>query len=313
MFPDNAKAAIVVPLDKKKPDKNDTSNFRSVSLLNTFYVRAIKDQLVLSIENYLSPMVSEYIITHLIEERRECLHENFVLGSVLTNLPKAFDCIAHDILIAKLAAYGFSGTALHYVYSNLSNRKQCVRINNTHSNHQKIISGVPQGSILEPIYFNLSINLTISELIDILQSESEIVIDWFKNNKVIVNPDKSQVILLDKRKSDYINQHIVVDNQNIKVVSSAELLEIRIDNKLNFNLHIRNICRSAANQLNALIRIKRFLCFEEKKILINSSFMENFNTIQMFSSASSLKKIENLQKRSLRFLRNDYEISYEEL
>ena len=207
---------------------------------------------------------------------------------MLTDLSKAFDCIAHDLLIAKLVAYGFSDTALRYVYSYLSNQKQCVRINNMYSNYQKIISGVPQGSISGPIVFNLSINdlfffvsdvslhnfadtsafaETILELTDVLQSGSEIVIDWFKNNKMIVNPDKFQAILLDKRKSGHTNQRIVVDNQYIKVVSSVELLGIQIDDKLNLNLHVSNICLSTANQFNALIRLKRFLGFKEKRIL----------------------------------------------
>ena len=170
---------------------------------------------------------------------------------MLTDLSKTFDCIAHN-LIARLVAYGFSNTALRYVYSYLSNRKQCVCINNTYSNYQKIISGVPQGSILGPIFFNLSINNllffvsevllnnfadentlsafaeTILELIDVLQSGSEIVIDWFKNNKMIVNPDEFQAILLDK--SDHTNQRIVVNNQNITVVSSEELLGIDDEN-----------------------------------------------------------------------------------
>ena len=68
--------------------------------------------------------------------------------------------------------------------------------------------------------------------------------------------------------------------------------------------------------LNALIRLKRFLDFKEKRILLNSYFIANFNycpLVWMFSSASSLKKIENLQKRALRFLYNDYEISCEKL
>ena len=204
---------------------------------------------------------------------------------MLTDLSKAFDCITHDLYIAKLAAYGFSDTALRCIYSYLINRKQCVcnisNINNTYSNHQKIIIlGVPQGSILGPIFFNLSINdlfffvsdvslqnfandntlsafaETILEMIDVLQSGSEIIIDWFKNNKMIVNPDKFQAILLDKRKSGHTNQRIAVDNQNRKVVSFVELLGNQIDDKLNFSLHLSNICRSAVNQLNALIRLK---------------------------------------------------------
>ena len=157
---------------------------------------------------------------------------------------------------------------------------------------------------------------TILELIDILQSGSEIVIDWFKSNKMIVNPDKFQAILLDKRKSDHTNQCIAADNQNIKVLSSVELLGIQIDDKLNFNLYISNICSSTSNQSIALIRLKRFLGFKEKRIVIKSFSKGNFNycpLVWMFSSASSLKKIENLKKRVLKFLYNDYGISCEEL
>ena len=258
------------------------------------------------------------------------MDNNFVVGAVLIDLSKAFDCIPHDLIIAKLSAYNFSDEALSWIYSYLTNRRQCVRINNTHSQLETIISGVPQGSILGPILFNLSINdlfffvvlaslynfaddntlsafaTTVSGLIKILESESEVVIDWFKINKMVVNPDKFQAIILDKRKRDHTDEHITVANQQIKVVSSVKLC----------HLHISHICKSAANQLNALIRLKKFINFEEKKILINSYFMANFNycpLVWMLSNANSLKKIANLQKRALRFLCNDYEISYEEL
>ena len=91
----------------------------------------------------------------------------------------------------------------------------------------------------------------------------------------------------------------------IKASPSVNLLGVQIDNQLNFSLHISNICRSAANQLNALIRLKRFLIFEVKKTLINSYFYSNFNyclLVWMFSGAKSLNKVESLQKRALRFL-----------
>ena len=91
----------------------------------------------------------------------------------------------------------------------------------------------------------------------------------------------------------------------IKASPSVNLLGVQIDDQLNFSLHISNICRSAANQLNALIRLKRFLIFEVKKTLINSYFYSNFNyclLVWMFSGAKSLNKVESLQKRALRFL-----------
>ena len=209
------------------------------------------------------------------------MDNNFVVGAVLTDLSKAFDCIPHDLIIAKLSAYNFIDEALSYIYSYLTNRRQCVRINNTHSQLDTIISGVPQGSILQmTILYNIADDntlsafaTTVSELIKILESESEVVMDWFKINKMVVNPDKFQAIILGKRK----RYHISVDNQQIKVVSSVKLLGLQLDDTLNFNLHISNICKSAANQLNALIRLKKFMNFEEKKILINSYFMANFN------------------------------------
>ena len=73
---------------------------------------------------------------------------------------ETFDCIPqdHDLLIATLAAYGLSDEALMCILSYLSNRKQCVRINDTYSEFENIITGVPQGSILGPLSFNLSIN-----------------------------------------------------------------------------------------------------------------------------------------------------------
>ena len=109
---------------------------------------------------------------------------------------------------------------------------------------------------------------------------------------------------------------MTIDNQTIKSVPSVELLGIHLDDKLNFNLHISIICRSAANQLNALIRLKSYLSFNAKRDLINSYIISNFNyclLLWMFSTAKSLNKIESLQKRALRFLYNDYLISYEGL
>ena len=87
---------------------------------------------------------TQHVATRLVEEWREHFDKNFVLGAVLIDLSKAFDYITHDLLITKLAAYGFRDTALRYVSLYLRNRKQCVRRNNAYSNYQKIISGVPQ-------------------------------------------------------------------------------------------------------------------------------------------------------------------------
>ena len=156
---------------------------------------------------------------------------------------------------------------------------------------------------------------TVTELKNTLQSESEVIINWFKNNKMIVNPEKLQTIILDKQKHDYSNETIKFDNKRVETVF-CQTPRHSVRCKLIFSLHVSTICRSAANQLSALIRLNNFLCFEGKRVLINSYFMSNFNycpLIWMFSNATSLKKIENLQKRALKFLYNNYQLTYKEL
>ena len=343
-FPDLAKVANVIPIDKKADDKYDISNFRPVCLLNCFskvYENIIKCRLTNSMYNNISPFISGYrknyntqhVMIRLLEEWRENLDKNYVVGGVLMDLSKAFDCIPHDLLLAKLAAYGVDENLLCYIYSYLLNRKQCVRINNINSDFLNVVSGVPQESIVGPILFNCFFsdffylietanahNFTddntlsafannIKNLIHLLESECSVAIKWFKDNKMIVNPGKFQAIILDKKKNNHTQEIIKIGKNDVKVKSSVKFLGVQIDSELNFNLHIANICRSAANQLNALIRLKHFLGFQEKKVLINSYFYSNFNycpLVWMFSHAKSLKKVEALQKRALRFLYDDY-------
>ena len=236
---------------------------------------------------------SQHVLIRLLEEWRKCLDNNYVVGGVLLDLTKAFDCVPHELLIAKLEAYGINENMLAYLHSYLSNRKQCVGINNVTSDFETIISGVPQSSIVGPILFNcffkelfyfiekasvhsfaddntLSMfEETIQDLIARLETVTNIVIEWFQNNKMIVNSGKFHAIIIDKKKKCHANETLKIGDKIIKASSSVKLLDVQIDDQLNFNLHISNICRSAANQLYALIRLKCFLAFEEKKTLIN--------------------------------------------
>ena len=148
---------MVSPLDKGTFKKNDISNFRAVSILTRFskiYKRVTKKLIDKAMDKYLSPFTSacqqnysaQHVLIRLLDKWREGLHNNFAVGGVFMDLSKAFDCILHDLFIAKLKADGFDDDLLHYLYSYLDDRKQCVRINNEKSSLQNIIS-VPQGSV----------------------------------------------------------------------------------------------------------------------------------------------------------------------
>ncbi len=167
-FPNKAKIALVTPLFKSL-ERVLKKNYRPASVLSTFskiLEWVIKSQIVPYMDSYLSKFVSAYrkndsaqhVLLRLIEEWRQNMDQNKLVGAVLMDLSKAFDCIPHDLLIAKLDAYGFSENALIYIYSYLKGRKQAVKIGNVISELLEILSGIPQGSILGPILFNIFIN-----------------------------------------------------------------------------------------------------------------------------------------------------------
>ena len=94
----------------------------------------------------------------LLEDRREALDKNYYAAAVLMDLSKAFDCLPHDIFLDKLSFYGVSYHSVSLLKSYLTNRKQQIQISSILRGWTDIQKGVPQGSILEPLLFNVFIN-----------------------------------------------------------------------------------------------------------------------------------------------------------
>ena len=165
-FPDELKCADITSLPKNGPT-NSRTNFRPISVLPTvskLFEKIIDKQIVAYITPFLSPLLcgfrkgynAQNALIRLLEKFKISLNEGGKAGAVLMDLSKAFDCIRHDPLIAKLHAYGFSHKALTLINNHLTNRQQRVKVKGSFSSWKSVARCVPQGSVLGPVIQHLN-------------------------------------------------------------------------------------------------------------------------------------------------------------
>ena len=348
-FPEKLKEAQVVPCYKKS-NALDKSNYRPVSILpviSKFFERAINDQLVFYFSKIVHPYLSAFrsgygcqtALLKIIEDWKNALDQHKFAAAILMDLSKAFDCLPHDLLLQKLKYYGTSKSALNLIQNYLSNRKQCVKLVTALSTWQDIYKGKPQGSILEPVLFNIFINdifyfisdsslynyaddntlsysgYDLEKIINTLEKDSLNLIDWFTSNQMKVNPDKFQAIAIGKNTQSK-NISFNLNGNIIKTEDEVKLLGVTVDYELKFNSHITNICRKASRQLNVLKRMGKYLNRLGKLTIYHSFILSNFNccpVICHFCSEANTKKMEKIQERALKFIYNENHSTYEEL
>ena len=247
------------------------------------------------------------------------------------DLSKAFDSIPHALLLAKLKAYGLSETSIVLLRSYLSTRIQCVKIGDTFSEWELVRRGVPQGSVLGAIFFNVHINdlfyhikranlnpcaddeqlyssdKDLETLNTRLEHELGIANNWYERNGMIVNPEKHQAMVLGAN-SNY--------EFSFPVKNSIDLLGVTIDKDLSFNRHISQICEKVNKPFSVLKRFKNIITSNVMLRLYKAFILPHFqycSLIWHFSGTRNCDKLESLNKRILRFIFNDSLSSYDEL
>ena len=167
---------------------------------------------------------TQHCLLAMLEKWKSAVDKGKSFGVLLTDLSKAFNCLSHELLLAKLHAYGFSIAALRLIHSYLTNRKQRTKVNLSHSPWEEILFGVPQGSILGLLLFNIFLcdlffimnetdfanyaddntpyrtAYTIDEVIQTPERDSMMLFQWSSDNQVKANISKCHLLVNKKNK-----------------------------------------------------------------------------------------------------------------
>ena len=153
---------------------------------------------------------------------------------------------------------------------------------------------------------------TLTRLLKTLEQESESAVSWLKQNELIVNADKFQAIILNKKESE-AKYKLTIGNNDIESTKSVTLLGITTDDYLRFDQHISNLCSIAVMKLNTLGRLQKYMGKSEKVVIVNRFIYPNFNycpLVSNFSTCELITKIEKIQNRCLRIVIDDYDSDF---
>ena len=282
----------------KKDDETEIGNYRPISLLSVpskILETIVADSIIhhAFIENklitdkqwaYRRGYSTELLLVHMTEIWRSAIDSNKVVGIVVVDFQKAFDCVSHNVLLRKLEnEFGINGLLLDWLRSYLDNRKQYTVLNGIASDLNTVKSGIPQGSVLGPMLFSLytsdlpeaittattymyaddttlycigdSIDAVISELNKALEE----LLYWCKTNSLVPHPKKCEAMILHRGRFTGPLKELTLAQHTIKwVTPHSHLLGVSIDDQLNWSQHVSVVKKGFVDKLNLLKR-SRFL------------------------------------------------------
>lgn len=346
-FPEQLKIATVKALHKKG-EKNDPAQYRPISILtiiSKIFERSAVDQLVTYYDTYslLNPRQHAYRKYHstttslfeLTETIKKHIDNGNLVALAALDLSKAFDSLAHNLVLTKLDEMGLNETATLWIKSYLSNRKQMVKFGKIKSNIENIESGVPQGSILGPLLFITCTNDIYKKLeeyeIFTYADDMQIVIkgknvkelgkqleagikkanEYYNNNSLLCNPTKTEVMLLGtKMRLSNVDQLVVEvtngeETKTLKGEESLKLLGVHIDQSLDWNKQTKHVKQKAVNSIRNLHRINQLIPKKQQRILYTSLVTPHFSYADIIwnncgtTNCNKIQQAQNFAAKSM--------------
>ena len=340
-FPDNLKTGCITPIFKKG-DREKVNNYRpvcSLSPLSKIIEKVINNRMVEYLDNFnlfsktqygfRKNMGTEDALVNYIDFLQKGLNDSKDIISVFLDLSKAFDVIDHKILAMKLEYYGFRGKFKDFLLSFIKDRKYFVNINGKNSETKTVNIGVPQGSTLGPLLFLIYINdmdscsdkITLSQFADdstithvtnniieaihTIEEEFDKILEWLAANKLIINLDKTHLMLFTNKKPRPKSISINAKGQTINEITETKFLGVILDNALNWNAHIQYISKKISKSVSLLKMLKFTFPTRILKSLYYSFVYPYFNYCNLIwggAADTHIKPLVQLQKKCTRII-----------
>ena len=271
---------------------------------------------------------TEHALLSIVDEIRKNLDKGIFSCGVFIDLEKAFDTVNHNILLSKLDHYGIRENALAWIQSYLYNRSQSVCLNGTSSRNEVISCGVPQGSILGPLFFIIYINdmhnavkssmihhfaddtnLLFSsedpkEMAKILNKDLSLLFDWLCANRLSINVSKTEFIVFRPPKRPF-KERITLKLNGIKIFESKKIkyLGVIMDTRLRWNHHINELIKKLNRTVGMIYKIRSDCTRKVLLSLYHSIFHSHLSygiSVWGNSSCNNISRVSILQKKMIR-------------